>query len=232
MADFTIAERRFCWSYSALKSYELCPRRHFHYKVARDFREPPSAALLTGQQMHAAIQARISDGVSLPLNLAVHEPFIDGLARLSGDRRLEAELALDDQGNPIPYRSRDAWFRVRLDYLVVRPNGIAAVLDFKTGRPDDDFTQIELQAAALFAHEPAIQSVRGSLWFVTAHDKPMGGRTYTREEMPRIWEAILPRVRAMADAWRGGDFPPTPNRLCRAHCVVASCEYHGKPLAA
>jgi hypothetical protein len=188
--------------------------------------------LLTGQQMHAAIEARISNGTPLPLNLAVHEPFIDGLARLFGDRRLEAELALDEQRNPTAYRSADAWFRVRLDYVVIRPNGIAAVLDFKTGRPDDDFTQIELQAAALFAHEPAIQSVRGSLWFVTAHEKPMDGRTFTRAAVPRIWETILPRVRAMADAWRGGEYPATPNRLCRAHCAVTSCEFHGKSLAA
>ena len=65
----TVVESAPAWSYSALKNFETCAKRYYHYNVAKDVREPESEQLLAGNQLHAHFEARISKGVPLPAGL-------------------------------------------------------------------------------------------------------------------------------------------------------------------
>ena len=38
----------FAWSYSRLKNFEVCPKRHFHVDIAKDFREEEGESLVWG----------------------------------------------------------------------------------------------------------------------------------------------------------------------------------------
>jgi spore coat polysaccharide biosynthesis protein SpsF (cytidylyltransferase family) len=42
----------FAWSYSKLKNYEVCPKRHWHVDVKKDFKEAESEALKQGNLVH------------------------------------------------------------------------------------------------------------------------------------------------------------------------------------
>ena len=44
--------KKFSWSWSKLKNWRSCPKRHYHVDLAKDFKEPPSEALKWGDLFH------------------------------------------------------------------------------------------------------------------------------------------------------------------------------------
>jgi hypothetical protein len=219
-----IPTRSFSWSYSALKNFETCPRRYYAYSVAKEVREPESDELRRGHQVHAAFRARVSEGAKLPLGMGMHEPLLAQLADAPGEVHTEQKLGLSVNLAPASWST--AWFRVVIDYANVREDGSATVIDYKTGRPNDDTTQLDLSAVTLFAHDPRVERVKAALLFV-AYEQ-LERVTYTRAQTMEIWDGILPRVRQLADARQAQDYPPKPGGLCKRYCAVRSCAFCGK----
>ena len=54
------------WSFSKIKSFEQCPKKFYHLKVAKDYREPETEAMLYGTAVHLAAEEYIRDGTPLP----------------------------------------------------------------------------------------------------------------------------------------------------------------------
>jgi RecB family exonuclease len=217
------------WSPSRLKSFETCPHQFWHYEILRDVQKPDSEELRHGNVIHNAFAAYVSLGTPLPPDLVTptHESFLQKLAKAAtaGRVRVEQSLALTRTYATTEWRSPNAWFRVRLDYVDLR-GSLAIVLDYKTGKPrPDDRLQLQLQAAAVFAHAASVTTIRAGLWYIESDEKP--ALNLAREEVPDIWAAVEPRVEAMADAIAQDRFPPVPNHLCRRHCAVTSCPFHG-----
>lgn len=214
----------FSWSYSALSSYETCPRRHYHYNVVKDIKEPQSPALIEGRNLHTAFENRIKEGTELPAAYARHEKLLDTITKSPGETQTEQKLALTNEFKPSAFFAKSVWFRTIIDLAKI--NGKSAViLDYKTGKPKPDPLQLDLMSATLFHHLPNLETVRAALLFVN-YDRTET-YSYTREDLPRIWNGVLPRVRKLEKARRDEDFPPNPSGLCRNYCAVKSCPYHG-----
>ncbi len=215
----------FSWSYSALKNFETCPRRYYAYNVAKDVKEPESDALKQGHAVHQAFDLRVSKGVELPMGMSMHERMIGKLASAPGAIFTEQKLALASDFSPSKFFSRAAWFRIVLDYTNVQ-EATAVVVDYKTGKPSEDLTQLQLSAVTVFAHTPKVQKVKAALAFV-AYDQ-IERAEFLREDITEIWGEILPRVRKLVDARQTQNYPPKPGGLCRRWCAVTSCPFHGK----
>ena len=54
------------WSFSKIKSFEQCPKKFYHLKVAKDYKEPETEAMLYGTAVHLAAEEYIRDGTPLP----------------------------------------------------------------------------------------------------------------------------------------------------------------------
>jgi len=215
----------FSWSYSALKNFETCPRRYYNYNVSKDVQEPESEALKQGHAVHQAFDARVSKGTPLPPSMTVHERMISKLASAPGTIHTEQKLALGSDFSPSKFFSRAAWFRIVLDYTNIH-DAQAVVVDYKTGRPSEDMTQLQLAAVTTFAHVPKVQKVKAALAFI-AHDH-IERATFAREDVTEIWGEILPRVKKLVDARQTQHYPPNPGGLCKRWCAVTSCPFHGK----
>lgn len=215
----------FSWSYSKLKNHETCPKRAYHYGVAKDVVEPRSAQLDAGDELHAAFEARIKHGTELPLGMGHFEPMLARILDAPGKTYGEQKLAITSTFTPCQFFAKNAWLRVVVD--CVKVNGdYATVLDWKTGRPNEDETQLKINAAVIFAHQVKIQRVRSALVFVN-HDK-IEPAEFERSDLTEIWSEILPRVRALEKARATQEFPPKPSGLCKRYCGVVSCPHHGR----
>ena len=69
--SFTVTTQRnrpkpFSWSYSKLKNYETCPKRHWHLDVAKDVKEEESEHIQYGNALHKALAERIEKNAPLP----------------------------------------------------------------------------------------------------------------------------------------------------------------------
>jgi hypothetical protein len=215
----------FSWSYSKLKNFEACPKRSFHYDIQRDIIEPETDQLREGNETHKAFELRVKHGTPLPLGLGHHEPLIAKLIGAPGTTYAEQKLAITSSFTPVGYFGKGAWFRTVIDFTKIN-GGFATIVDYKTGKPSEDITQLQLMSAAIFHHMPGIQRVRAALVFVN-HDK-IEPAEFVRSDLTEIWAEILPRVKAIENARQTQEFPPKPSGICKKFCAVMSCPYHGR----
>lgn len=225
----------FAWSWSKIKNYEVCPKRHYHLDVAKDIKEPKSEELQYGDTVHMILEQRVGKGTTLP---PYHQPTLEPWAQwvLNGPGKVitEAELAITKTFQPCPWfdpRDRPvadderAWLRTKLDVLKI--NGpVAIIVDWKTGKVKDDPAQLMLNAATTFVHYPELQIIKS--YFVWLAENATSEVTLNRAQLPELWSNLWPRIEAVRIAHEGHDYPPTPNRLCEKWCPVKQCPHNGQ----
>lgn len=213
----------FAWSYSALTSFETCPRRHYLTKISKEVVEPQTEALTWGNRVHKALENRLK-GFTLQDEMAAFEDQAAAVLRYGGTVEAEAKVALNRQFSPVEYFAKDVWVRGVLDWSVVKGDTMV-VGDWKTGKPDPDSAQLKLFAAMAMARKPFVKKVKTV--FVWLKTNEVTAESYVREDIPAIWQEFTPRVQAMENAVASGKFPPRPSGLCRKWCPVpaSKCEY-------
>lgn len=210
------------WTYSQLDSFETCPRKFYHLKVARDIVEPPSPHAEWGTRVHTAFEDWIKNGSPLPEGMTQWQSLAEKLAKLPGEKLCEQKMALDKNFRPTDWKT--SWTRGVADLLVVHKDR-AVVADYKTGKRKPT-EQLDLYAAYTFAHYPQVKVVTTA--FVWLKDRKIDKKEVTRGEVPIVWSGFLPRVRKLESAYERDSWPERPSGLCRAHCPVTTCKFNGK----
>ena len=222
----------FAWSWSKLKNYRTCPKRHFHVDIEKSFKEPESDHLIWGHEVHEAMANYVSKDTPLPRTMEHYADRADRLALLRKKGvpvRVEQKLAMSEEFKPVGFFDGKAWFRGVLDVLVVGGT-IARATDWKTGKmPDDgdaEYEQLALSAQLIFAHYPDVREVETEFVWLGYDDTTE--RTYKHDGMLPVWNKLWPQINVMKEAWRTTTYPPKPSGLCKHHCPVNSCPYYGK----
>jgi hypothetical protein len=215
----------FAWSYSKLKNYETCPKRHWHLDIAKDVREEESEALLYGNMVHEALANRISKGTELGEPFKHLEPWAERLLKTDGEILVEQKLAITSDFGPCKFFDRTAWFRGIGDVIKIVGNA-ALIIDWKTGKVLEDSQQLALMAACVFAHHPDVHKVRSE--FVWLKEDATTRADFAREDMPKMWNNLLPRVKALESAYASSTYPAKQGGLCRRWCPVKQCPHHGE----
>ena len=84
--------KAFAWSYSRLKNFESCPKRHYHVDVVKDVREEESEQLKWGNALHDAFAKRQAH-VTAPETVAdVFNAYGVHLEKASIDREAGAKV--------------------------------------------------------------------------------------------------------------------------------------------
>jgi hypothetical protein len=225
------AVKKFSWSWSKLKNFRSCPKRHYEIDLTKNIKELPSDELKWGDLFHDAMAKRIGRGTPLPAALIWYDGWagwMRGHKEAGANVSTELRLAMDAQFQPTEWFSPSTWVRGIVDVLYLAPwLRSAAALDWKTGKKiQPEFEQLGITAGLLFAHHREIDTVHTAyLW--SAHDTDTI-ETYHREEMTPLWNKIMPDVKRMEEAARTLTYPPKPSGLCIKYCPVTSCPYHGK----
>lgn len=218
----------FTWSYSRLKNFETCAKRHFHVDIAKDFKEEEGDALLYGNMVHDVLAKYIGKGTPIP---AMHAPDLKpwGDYALTLKQRgmtlaVEQKLAITKDFAPSGYFGANVWFRGVADVIATQ-GPVAIVLDWKTGKILDDSQQLALTAACVFAHHPQVHRVKTE--FIWLKDKCTSGATFSRNSMPDMWANIWPRIERLKSAHDNASYPAMPGFLCRRYCPVTTCAHNG-----
>ena len=215
----------FAWSYSKLKNYETCPKRHHHVDVLKDIKEEESEHISYGNAVHKALAEAISGVNPLPKPFEGLGPWVDRVTKTDGIILVEQQLAITKELNRTEWFAKDAWYRGIADVIkIVGP--VAVVLDWKTGKIQEDGVQLALMAQCVFAHHPSIEKIRTE--FVWLKEDATTRADFMRADMVSVWAGLLPRVKTPEDAYTGGNFPPKPGYLCRRFCPVTNCSHHGE----
>jgi hypothetical protein len=214
----------FAWSYSKLKNYETCPKRHWHIDIQKDIKEEEGESLMWGNQVHKALADRCSKGVELPKAMQAYEPWAARVVTGQGTILVEQKLAITEEFGPCSFFDRSAWFRGVGDVIkIVGP--VALIVDWKTGRIVEDSVQLALMAQCVFAHYPDVQAVRSE--FIWLKEDANTTEKFRRDDMPKLWAGLYPRYLQMKNAHDTQTYAPKPGGLCRRFCPVKHCPHHG-----
>jgi hypothetical protein len=216
------------WSFSSIKAFDQCPKKYYHLKVVKDYKEPMTDAITYGSEFHKAAELYIKEGTPLPPQFNYAKGALDNLNQLPGEKLCEYEMGLTENLDPCGFRDEHVWWRGIADLIILdREKGEARVLDYKTGKSAKyaDTGQLELMALAIFKHFPEVKKVKAGLLFVIA--KQFVKDSYNLDAAPSLWQKWLRDHDRMRFAYQTNVWNPRPSGLCKKHCVVVECPHNG-----
>lgn len=214
------------WSYSSIKTFEQCPKKYFHLKIAKDVQDNPGTAAIYGTAVHAAAEEYVRDGTPIPEKFAYMRPIVERLEKLPGEKHCELELAVRKDLSPCGFSDPDAWWRGIIDLIIINDNR-AWMVDYKTGKSARyaDTKQLDLMAGAVFVHFPNVLAIKSSLMFVVSGE--LIAKKHVLTERDQYMSVFNEQVENLEASIENGVWNPKSGPLC-GWCPVTSCA-HWKP---
>lgn len=210
------------WTYSQLDSFESCPKKFYHLKVARDVVEPPTVHTDWGKKVHTAFEEFMLTGATLPEGMTQWQNLASKIASLPGKKLTEYQYAIDRGFQPTDWKN--SWSRGIADLVVIHKDK-AAVMDYKTGKRKPT-EQLDLYATYVFSHHPEVTQV--TTGFVWLKERRIDWKTIQKDEVSKIWQGFLPRVAKLESSYERGKWPAKTSGLCNGWCPVTSCEFNNR----
>lgn len=215
------------WSYSSIKTFDQCPKKYYHLRVAKDVKDEPGEAADYGTAVHEAAELFIKDGTPIPEKFGYMKPVVESLAKIEGTKHTELKLGVrktDSGYEPCGFFDKDVWWRGIVDLAII--NGSTAhMIDYKTGKNAKyaDPKQLDLMAGALFVHYPDLMMIKSALLYVVSNE--FIPKVHVRTEKSTYlatFETELMRLKVAMenDVWNAKSGP-----LC-GWCPVVQCEHH------
>lgn len=224
-------EKPFTTTYSKIKNYETCPRRYNEVDVLK-LHEVDTVELDRGNRMHKAMHDRVLKRVELPIEFGYMERWAKKLTTIVDPKQIlqcELKLAMSRQRYGVAYYDKRVYIRAVIDYLLLVPDGngyFGHIVDYKTGKPKDDDTQLMINAAAVFANNSMVNKIRTTfLWTEYNDTRHM---IVTKDDIDDCWPDIVARANTLELAHANNDFPARKCGLCRDYCPVTDCEFNGR----
>jgi hypothetical protein len=212
------------WSYSSLKTFQQCPKKYYHLKVAKDIKDEGSEATIYGKELHKAAEDYIKDGTPIPPQFAFIQETVDALKKIPGEKHTEIELGVSNKGgrlNPCGFYDKDAWYRGIADLLIV--NGDEGYLvDYKSSKNAKyaDLKQLDLLAGAVFAHFPELKTLKSALIFVVSNE--FVNKEHSSMHKMAYFEHMRFDLERLETALKTGVWNAVAGPLC-GWCPVKTC---------
>jgi hypothetical protein len=213
------------WSHSSLVGFETCPRQYEELKVLRTFKDTKNEASIWGDQVHTAMENYLVLRTPMPSNMQQYIPYLDKFIARPGKLLAEQEYGLNVKLQPCGFLADEVWMRGIVDVLTLH-GAVAYVDDHKTGKNrKKDTQQLIIFALLTFYHNPEINTCHTAFHWLQLGAVDV--ETFYRYQIPQLWETLVPKLQRYKRAFDLGIFPPKSSGLCRKHCAVTTCEYHG-----
>ncbi len=219
-------KKPFTWSYSRLKNFRACPKKHYHTDLIKDAKQEESEALTYGNAVHDAMAKRCQKGTPLP---APFRDFETEAARFAApvpgmQLLVEQSMGLRRDFTACGFFDPKVWLRVKVDGVKIGQQAAVAI-DWKTGKINEESEQLALTAAVVFATYPNIQKVLTE--YIWLGNNARTRVIFTRPMMVDLWNHLMPELNAYEQAYLQDNFPPKPGGLCKSWCTVKACPFWG-----
>lgn len=215
------------WSYSSLKTFQQCPKKYYHLKIAKDVENEGGEAANYGKIVHKAAEDYIRDDTPMPPQFSYMVPILDALKKIPGKKYCEIELGIakkDGKFIACKFDAPNYWWHGIADLLIV-DGGVAWLVDYKTSKNAKyaDTKQLDLLAAATFLHFPGVLEIKSALAFVVSNE-------FVRKEHDRIlhrkyMDVMKPELDRLEAAVENKVWNPISGPLCK-FCPVKTCVHN------
>lgn len=217
------------WSYSSLKTFQQCPKKYYHLKVAKDIVDQGGEAANYGKLVHKAAEDYVRDGTPIPEKFKYMQSILDALIKIPGEKYCEIELGIavrDGEFKTCAFDAPDYWWHGIAD-LVIIDGALAWLVDYKTSKNAKyaDLKQLDLLAAAVFLHYPEVRKIKSALAFVVSKDFVKKDHVHTLTAS--YLEVMKPELERLEAALDNKVWNPISGPLC-GFCPVSTCVHHRK----
>lgn len=221
----------FNWSYSSLKTFQQCPKKYYHLRVAKDVKDEDSTATLYGKELHLAAEEHIRDGKEIPVKFNFMADTLQALNKIPGEKHCEIKLGLALREGRIAkceFFAKDVWWRGVADLLIVNnEKKEARLIDYKTSKNAKyaDTKQLDILAAAVFTHFPQVETIKSGLLFVVSNE-------FVKKDHERMMRGVYleqfePDLKRIDIAMDNQVWNPISGPLCK-FCPVKGCTHNKK----
>jgi CRISPR/Cas system-associated exonuclease Cas4 (RecB family) len=213
------------WSYSSLKTFQQCPKKYYHLKVAKDVKDDGSEATIYGKELHKVAEDYVRDNVPIPERFKFIQKTVDALKNIPGEKHTEIELGVTNTGGKLSacgFYDKNAWYRGIADLLII--NGDEGYLvDYKSSKNAKyaDLKQLDLLAAAVFIHFPDIKSLKSALIFVVSNE--FVNKEHNSQHKLAYFEHVRFDLERLEVAMKTGVWNAVSSPLC-GWCPVKTCQ--------
>jgi len=213
------------WSYSSLKTFQQCPKKYYHLKVAKDVKDDGSEATIYGKELHKVAENYVRDNVPIPERFKFIQKTVDALKNIPGEKHTEIELGVTNTGGKLSacgFYDKNAWYRGIADLLII--NGDEGYLvDYKSSKNAKyaDLKQLDLLAAAVFIHFPDIKSLKSALIFVVSNE--FVNKEHSSQHKLAYFEHVRFDLERLEVAMKTGVWNAVSSPLC-GWCPVKTCQ--------
>lgn len=214
-------------AHTSLALFEQCPYRYMRERIAKDIPWEQNEQAAWGDTVHKAIEKFFETGDFADF-LYPYRDLIMQAAVIRGVRTIEAHLAVTRDWQPCKYKASDAYFRGKIDLLLLREDErVAVAVDWKTGNSKyDDGSQGERYGAMVMATYPWVEEVR-TRW-VYFKDCGIKRGEYLRTHELDLRDSVDSVALSIENAIEQQAWPKKPTPLCKKYCGVIDCEYNGR----
>jgi hypothetical protein len=213
------------WSISKAKTFSQCKLRaqlQYGQKIPEPERPLPPGktehANDRGTRIHDAAERYVNGTGEFIPEMGKFRAEFDSLRQLYADGlvSLEGEWAHDIDWEVTPWKSKEAWLRLKLDAIVFLSDYEAVVIDYKSGKKFGNEVghaeQVMLYQLSAFLRYPKLEIVHTELWYLDVDD--LTQQTFSRSQGLRFKKKFTDMGMSMTTCT---EFPPNAN--------IFSCKY-------
>jgi hypothetical protein len=215
------------WSYSSLKTFEQCPKKYYHLKVAQDVKDTGSQATRYGNEVHKAAEEHIKTGTPLPPQFRFIQSVLDVLKNIPGEKHCELRLGIrkTEKGyEPCDFLAPDYWWHGIGDLVIIN-GALGFSVDYKTSKNAKyaDTKQLDILAAALFVYFPELEKIKSGLIFVASNE--FIRKDHYAEHRDKYFESFMPLLDRLDSAYETDVWNTNTGPLC-GFCPVTQCDHN------
>jgi hypothetical protein len=217
------------WSYSSIKTFDQCPKKYFHLRIKKDYKDEDSTATIYGKELHKAAEDFIALGTPIPPRFSFISDTLEALKKIQGEKYCELKLGVakrDGKFAPCDFFAKDVWWRGIADLLIInKEKRTAYLVDYKTSKNAKyaDTKQLDLLAGAVFVHYPEIVEIKSALLFVVSNELVRKKHEYIMKSS--YLNSMEPELIRLEAAIKNDVWNPVSGPLCR-FCPVTECAHN------
>jgi ATP-dependent exoDNAse (exonuclease V) beta subunit len=215
------------WSYSSIKTFDQCPKKYYHLKVAKDVKDSDTTATVYGKELHSAAEFFVRDGTEIPAKFSFVRDTLEALRKIEGEKHCEIKLGVakkDGKYIPCEFFDKNVWWRGIADLLIIQGDK-GFLVDYKTSKNAKyaDTKQLDLLAGAVFLHYPQVKTLKSALLFVVSNEVVQ--KEHEAMFATAYMSTMHPELTRLEAAMTNNVWNPNSGPLCK-FCPVVECSHN------
>ena len=198
----------------------------FHRYIAKDVPYVETSQMAHGNEVHDALDKRLSAGTPLPNGMARFERWVK---QFDGQKiQTEVKYGIRVDGTPCGFFDQDVWGRCKIDLILDPSDHTLRIFDWKTGKVREDPFELRLQALFAQSVNPEVRGFYGWYVWLGAGENGKLGVKHELGDIERTWaevESMMHHIQANAAI---NHWPEREGALCR-FCPVKQCQFNKNP---